>query len=68
MATGSSSSVRTAKYSAASKRPSSGGWQAGDEVIAHGNQWFRVVSLIPVERMAEFVDEPVGGLLEVEPL
>ena len=43
-------------------------WQAGDTVIAHGNQWFRVVWVIPVERMAEFVDEPAGGVLEVEPL
>jgi len=37
-------------------------------VIAHGNERFRVVSVIPVERMAEFVDEPAGGVLEVEPL
>jgi hypothetical protein len=43
-------------------------WQAGDTVIAQGNQWFRVVWVIPVERMAEFVDEPAGGVLEVEPL
>jgi hypothetical protein len=43
-------------------------WQAGDEVIAHGTQRFRVVSVIPVERMAEFVDEPEGGVLEVEPI
>jgi hypothetical protein len=26
------------------------------------------VWVIPVERMAEFVDEPAGGVLEVEPL
>ncbi|MGZ4339143.1 MAG: hypothetical protein ACXVQ3_03710 [Gaiellaceae bacterium] len=43
-------------------------WQTGDTVIAHGNQRFRVVSVIPVERLAEFIDEPVGGALEVEPL
>jgi hypothetical protein len=42
--------------------------QTGDIVIAHGNQRFRVVSVIPVERMAEFVDEPAGGVLEVEPV
>ena len=35
-------------------------------MIAHGNKWFRVVSVIPVERLAEFVDEPAGGVLEVE--
>ncbi|MGZ4391718.1 MAG: hypothetical protein ACXVRK_06315, partial [Gaiellaceae bacterium] len=39
-------------------------WQAGDTVIAHGNQRYRVVSVIPVERLAEFVDEPAGGVLE----
>jgi hypothetical protein len=40
-------------------------WEAGDLVIAHGNRHFRVV---PVERMAEFVDEPAGGVLVVEPV
>lgn len=43
-------------------------WQAGDTVIAHGNRRYRVVSVIPAERLAEFVDEPVGGMLQVEPL
>jgi len=43
-------------------------WRTGDEVIAHGNRRYRVVSVIPVERLAEFVDEPIGGVLEVEPL
>jgi hypothetical protein len=37
-------------------------------VTAHGNRRYRVVSVIPVERMSEFVDEPRGGVLEVEPL
>jgi hypothetical protein len=44
-------------------------------VIAHGNRRYRVVSVIPVERISEFVerisefvDEPAGGVLEVEPL
>ena len=43
-------------------------WQTGDTVIAHGNRHYRVLSVIPVERLAEFVDEPAGGVLEVEPL
>lgn len=43
-------------------------WATGDTVIAHGNRRYRVVSVIPVERISEFVDEPAGGLLEVEPL
>jgi hypothetical protein len=29
---------------------------------------YRVLSVIPVERLSEFVDEPVGGVLEVEPI
>ena len=33
-----------------------------DVVIAHGNQRFRVVSVIPVERMAEFVESTQHGL------
>jgi hypothetical protein len=36
-------------------------------VIAHDNERFRVVSVIPAARMAEFVDEPAGGVLAVEP-
>jgi len=43
-------------------------WATGDTVIAHGHRRYRVVSVIPVERMSEFVDEPAGGVLEVEPL
>jgi hypothetical protein len=42
-------------------------WQTGDTVIAHGNRRYHVVSVIPVERVSEFVDEPAGGVLEVEP-
>jgi hypothetical protein len=37
-------------------------------VIAHGNRHFRVVSVVPVERIAEFVDEPAYGVLVVEPM
>jgi hypothetical protein len=36
-------------------------------MTAHGNQ-LRVVSVIPVELIAEFIDKPAGGVLEVEPL
>lgn len=43
-------------------------WQAGDVVIGNGNQRFRVVSVIPVERMAEFVDDAAVDLWEVEPV
>jgi hypothetical protein len=43
-------------------------WQAGDTVIAHANRRYKVVSVIPVERISEFVDEPAGGVLEVGPI
>jgi len=43
-------------------------WATGDTVVAHGNRRYRVVSVIPIERISEFVDEPAGGVLEVEPL
>ena len=39
-----------------------------DTVVAHANRRYRVVSVTPVERVSEFVDEPAGGVLEVEPL
>ena len=43
-------------------------WDVDDTVILAGNRHFRVTATVPVERMAEFVDEPLYGLLEVEPL
>jgi hypothetical protein len=42
-------------------------WGVGDQVILAGNRQFRVTATIPVERVAEFVDEPLYGVLEVEP-
>jgi hypothetical protein len=41
-------------------------WQPGNTVIRTGNQGARVVSFIPIERLSEFVEEPVGGVLQVE--
>ncbi len=43
-------------------------WSAGDELIAAGNVHYKVVSVIPAELASEFVDEPLYGVLEVEPL
>ncbi len=43
-------------------------WSVGDTVIAAGNVHYKVVSVIPVELAAEFVDGPLNGVLEVEPL
>ena len=37
-------------------------------MIAAGNVHWRVISVIPVELAAEFVDGPLNGVLEVEPL
>ena len=42
--------------------------QPGDELLSSWNLPYRIVSVIPLERIAEFVDEPVNGVLEVEPL
>jgi hypothetical protein len=44
-----------------------GNWQVGDTIIAHGNVHYRVTAVLPVERIGEFVDEPLYGVLEVEP-
>jgi len=43
-------------------------WQAGDELRAAGNIRYRVTAVIPHELVAEFVDSPLTGLLEVERL
>lgn len=42
--------------------------QAGDEIIGDGNRRYRVTAVIPVARIAEFVDGALNGVLEVEPL
>ena len=43
-------------------------WQVGDTLIAHGNRRCRVTAVIPLELVEEFVDRPLAGVLEVEPL
>ena len=40
----------------------------GDELIISGNRRVRVLAYVPVERISEFVDEPIYGVLEVEPV
>ena len=42
--------------------------QAGDEVRIDGNRLVRVRAVFPVEKIAEFVDRPRYGVLEVEPV
>ena len=43
-------------------------WQPGDTVTAADDVHYRVRSVIPLGRIAEFLDEPLNGVLEVEPL
>jgi hypothetical protein len=43
-------------------------WQTGDTLIAAGNARYRVVAVIPLERISEFVDEPLNGVIAVEPV
>ena len=42
-------------------------WETGDRVIAAGNVHYRVISVIPLVRLAGY-DDPLDGALEVEPL
>jgi hypothetical protein len=43
-------------------------WQSGDTLIGHGNRHYRVAAVIPIGRVEEFVEKPLAGVLEVEPL
>lgn len=40
----------------------------GDEIWIAGARQVRVTAIVPVERVEEFVDRPLYGVLEVEPL
>jgi hypothetical protein len=42
--------------------------QPGDEIRTDGNRRLRVLAVIPVAVISEFVDRPMYGALEVEPL
>jgi hypothetical protein len=43
-------------------------WQTGDTLIAAGNVRYPVVSVIPAELVAEFIDGvELDGIIEVEP-
>jgi hypothetical protein len=43
-------------------------WKVGDTLIADGNRHYRVTAVIPLEKIAEFVDGASNGVLEVEPV
>ena len=43
-------------------------WTVGDVLIADGNRRFRVTAVVPLEKIAEFVDGAENGVLEVEPV
>jgi hypothetical protein len=47
---------------------SSSDWKVGDTVIADGNRRYKVTAVVPLEKIAEFVDGALNGVLEVEPL
>jgi hypothetical protein len=40
----------------------------GDTFRAEGNRQFRIRSMVPLERIEEFVDSPLYGVWEVEPV
>jgi hypothetical protein len=42
--------------------------EAGNTVIAHGNRRYRVTAVVPIEHVADFIDGPTRGILEVQPL
>jgi len=42
-------------------------WQPGDVFVGHGNTHWRIVAVVPLERIAEFHDKPLYGLWQVEP-
>ena len=46
---------------------SDAGIQPGDQIRANGNRLMLARAVIPVERIGEFVDGAVSGVLEVEP-
>jgi hypothetical protein len=41
-------------------------WQVGDEFRGAGNVRYRITAVIPLPRMAEFVDRPLYECWEVE--
>ena len=43
-------------------------WKVGDTLIADGNRRYRVTAVLAPERLAEFVDGALNGVLEVEPV
>jgi hypothetical protein len=40
----------------------------GGTGVIEARNWWRVVSVIPAELVAEFLDGPAVGVIEVEPL
>jgi hypothetical protein len=43
-------------------------WETGDTLIVGGNVEWRVLSVIPLQKVAEFTDSPLCGVIEVEPV
>jgi len=43
-------------------------WQPGATIVGHRNTRYRVTAVVPLDRIAEFIDDPEIGVREVEPL
>jgi hypothetical protein len=43
-------------------------WNVGETFRADGNRPMRITAIIPAELVAEFIEGPVRGVWEVEPL
>jgi hypothetical protein len=43
-------------------------WDVGDTFRADGNRHLRITAIIPAELVAEFIEGPVRGVWEVEPV
>jgi hypothetical protein len=43
-------------------------WQVGDVFRTEGNRQFRIRAMVPLERIEEFVEGPLYGIWEVEPV
>jgi hypothetical protein len=43
-------------------------WQVDDVFRGEGNRQFRIRAIVPLERIEEFVDRPLYGVWEVEPV
>jgi hypothetical protein len=53
---------------AGSIETSEANWHPGDTLIGHGNTRYRITAVIHDRTVEEFIEKPLAGVLEVEPL